>query len=258
MGDFYTLNFTLERDANTLSMAGAGNRLTFPTAPMYHNKETYSGKNRIWLKSLIIGGVDWDELVDDVLPFAFLKLELNTATTNSFALKCLPDNAAGINTANTDIESDSVNRARFTLDLKSKVDYGLAGDIGTYAVAGAAIATNDRLIKTQGVLGDVASGGARKNGSGELILGALEHYDTNFHPANAMVVGNLWGTQLEARMVLFSTQAIRDSAGGTLGEGTSWDGQVGCIHAEIVVEPLHNEPKQSHFSLEDEKNRQRF
>ena len=173
-------------------------------------------------------------------------------------MKCLPDNIGGL-TANQAITSDAPNRARFMCNLKNNVDYGRLGSTGVYTIAGGAgnLATADSLLTHSGPLAVAGAGGARETNTGGDIVGKWEHIETNFHPANSIVVGNLWGTQIESKMIFYSHQTDRN-VNGIKAEGQAWTEQLSTIHVEIVVEPLHNEPKQSNFSVEDEKNRQRF
>ena len=54
---------------------------------------------------------------------------------------------------------------------------------------------------------------------GGSVVGTHHHYADNFHPANAIEVGNVWGTQMEATLRVFSTQPIREAGGTTYVEG---------------------------------------
>ena len=251
MSDYYRFNFCLEPNDINTGMPTAGEKITFPTAPMYHNKETYSGRNRIWVRHVATSGLDFESIADDLNKMGFLKLRLDTPSVNSFALKMLPDNTAGV--VSTDITSDNQNKAEFALDLHSKVDYALMATKGVFGIAGGALANADSVTTAAGNLG---TPGRTKVGGGS-VVGTHHHYADNFHPANAIEVGNVWGTQMEATLRVFSTQPIREAGGTTYVEGQVFN-HLGVVHCEIVVEPLHNQPKQSPFSIEDEKNRQRY
>lgn len=256
-GKYYTLNFTIEAAALQTQTNTDGQRLTFPTAPMYHDKESYSGRNRVWLKSVLFGQEDTVKLVDDVrVANVHLKLELSTPSMNSYALECLPQNAVGIDTDLTDIVSNTANRARFLIDPKINVDYGEAAHYGLYVIAGGALANGDSQQIRAGAGAGLAQGRVKGDGT-DIPLSAI-HTGCVGNPSNAIEVGNVWGTTIDARLVMFSCLPARDVGAGVGGEGRTWGGQEGCIHVEIVVEPLINEHIPRHFGIEDEKNRNKY
>lgn len=258
-GKYYTLNFTIERQALQTQTGDAGQRLTFPTAPMYHDKESYAGRNRVWLKSVLFGHADTVLLVDDVRTSStHLKLELGTPSMNSYALECFPQNAVGIDTDNSLITNNTANRARFIIDPKINVDYGELAHYGLYVIAGGAgnLNNGDSQQVRAGLGVGLAQG--RVDGAGNDIGLSAIHTGCVGSPSNAIEVGNVWGSTIDARLVMFSCLPARDVGAGVSGEGRTWDDQEGTIHLEIVVEPLINEHIPKHFGIEDEKNRNKF
>lgn len=258
-GKFYTLNFTIEMEALQTQTATDGQRLTFPTAPMYHDKESYAGRNRVWLKSVLFGHDDAVILAEGVRTTStHLKLELATPSMNSFALECLPQNTVGIDQINdVDITNNTANRARFLIDPKINVDYGELSRYGLFIIAGGADLRNGDSQQIRAGLGAGLAQG-RVDGAGNDIGLSAIHTGCVGNPANAIEVGNVWGTTIDARLVMFSCLPGRDVGAGASGEGRTWGNQAGTIHVEIVVEPIINEHIPHHLAMEDEKNRQKY
>jgi len=258
-GKYYTLNFTIETGALQTQTGTDGQRLTFPTAPMYHDKESYSGRNRVWLKSVLFGSTDAVLLVEDVRTSGtHLKLELQTPSMNSYALECLPQNTIGIDQINdVDITNNAANRARFLIDPKVNVDYGELSHYGLFVIAGGADMRNGDYQQIRAGLGPGLAQGRVDGGGADIPMNAI-HTGCVGNPANAIEVGNVWGSTIDARIVMFSCLPGRDVGAGASGEGRTWDAQTGTIHVEIVVEPIINEHIPKHFGIEDEKNRNKF
>ena len=257
-GKYYTLNFTIEREALQTQTRTDGQRLSFPTAPMYHDKESYSGRNRVWLKSVLFGHDDSVLLVESVRESStHLKLELQTPSLNSYALECLPQNAVGIDTDNALITNNAPNSARFLIDPKINVDYGELSRYGLFIIAGGADLRNGDSQQIRAGLGAGLAQG-RVDGAGNDIGLSAIHTGCVGNPANAIEVGNVWGSTIDARIVMFSCLPGRDVGAGASGEGRTWGNQAGTIHVEIVVEPIINEHIPKHLGVEDEKNRNKY
>ena len=123
---------------------------------------------------------------------------------------------------------------------------------GIYNVAGGAIATGDTLtthFNTNGGLLYQSDRGTKADGSSKSIQ---LHYDNDCYcPAKAVVVGQLWGTQLP---ITLNMRVFRDNLQNNRLSHTAQSN----IYLEFVVEPLLNEHIPRHMEMTDEKNRMRY
>lgn len=254
-GDYYTFKSIM-----TTGSGGVGIRM--PTAPMYQNKETYSGRNRIWLKSVRLGLEDaeeWNTNKSD----SFMEIEMLTASHNVY---CGPmgDPNTAIAGAEIFIQSDQFTNATFwfapTLyeyrNDNTQVEYH-GGTIGTFTVAGGA--GNLNTGDTQNITYDANGAGPtllekprRDVGANGQSKSIQLHYDNDCYcPAKAVVVGQLWGTELD---LLLNMRPFRDN----LQNNRTTAVMASNVYVEFVVEPLLNEPQPTHMGMLEEKNRMKY
>tara|TARA_R100001129_G_scaffold60698_1_gene41287 strand:- start:2672 stop:3439 length:768 start_codon:yes stop_codon:yes gene_type:complete len=248
-GEYYTFN-------GCFSAASFGTNYLFPTAPMYKDKESYSGRCRVWLKSYVLSGEECRELDRNRLG-TYPVFRIKTGTQNNYNGFMGVDAAMGADAAASSV-SHAMTLAHWNVVPTYKVMDGndtrtsgtAAGPIGTYAIAGGAgnLATGDTLTFSRVVDYENAEGlnsqGTRKN-----VF--LTYENQNFHPANAYVIGAPWGQNIIVDMYYNS---LLDN-GQNQGDPVTFQGK---SFWSIVVEPLINEHIPHHFRMEDEKNRQKF
>ena len=249
-GDYYTFK-------SIISHTSAGVGIRMPTAPMYKDKETYSGRNRVWLKSVRMGLDDaneWDDNISD----SFMEVEMVTASHNVYnGPMGNPDTTIG--DAQQFIDADQFTNATFWFAptlyeyRNDTTSTELVGHtVGIFNVAGAAIATNDTQtthFNTNGGLLRQNDRGIKADGSNKSIQ---LHYDNDCYcPAKAVVVGQLWGTELD---ILINMRPFRDN----LQNNRLSHIAQGNIYIEFIVEPLLNEPQPTHMGMMEEKNRMKY
>jgi len=249
-GDYYTFKAMIPNGSTGIDMR-------MPTAPMYQDKETYAGRNRIWLKSVRMGLEDANEW-DDNKADSFMEVEFYTPSHNVYNGP-MGNPATTIGPSQAFINNDQFTNATFwfapTLyeyrNDTTSVEYAGATQ-GVFNVAGAAIATNDTQItnyNTGGALLRINDRGVKENVASKSIQ---LHYDNDCYcPAKAVVVGQLWGTQLP---ITLNMRVFRDNLQNNRLSHTA----EGNIYIEYVVEPLLNEHIPRHMEMTDEKNRMRY
>lgn len=253
-GDYYTFKAMIPNGANVVNMR-------MPTAPMYHDKETYAGRNRMWLKSVRMGLEDANEW-DDNKTDSFMEVEFYTPSQNVYN-----GPMGNVNTTTAAsigfIDDDQFTNAVFWFAPKlyeyrndqTSMEYSGAS-LGTFTIAGGAgqLATGD----TQNISYNAGGGASTLNLSdkGTKSDGAAKsiqlHYDNDCYcPAKAAVVGQLWGSQLP---ISINQRTFRDNLTNTRLTHTA----EGNIYVEYVVEPLLNEHIPKQMEMGDEKNRMRY
>ena len=253
-GDYYTIK-------TIMAAGGEGVNIRFPTAPMYQDKESYSGRNRIWLKSARFGLEEAEEWSTNKSN-SFMEVELTTSSHNIY---CGPMGNVGTTIANSIpfIQSDQFTNATFwfapTLhEFRNDVDaYEYAGGVtGTFNLAGAGIADGDTQTTTYDANG-VASTlllnnkGTQPNG---LTKSIQLHYENDCYcPAKAVVVGQLWGNAFD---ILLNMRPFRDN----LQNNRTTAVMAQNAYFEFVVEPLLNEPIPPMIKedMGDEKRRMKY
>jgi len=253
-GDYYTIRTIMPVGEN-------GVNIRFPTAPMYQDKESYSGRNRMWLKSARFGIEEADEWNTNKSS-SFMEVEIQTASHNIYngPMGNLGTTIAG---AEQFIQSDQFTNATFwfapTLhefrNDKDAYEYR-GGVIGTFNVAGAGIADGDTQATTYDANG-VASTlllnnkGVQPDGQNKSIQ---LHYENDCYcPAKAVVVGQLWGNAFD---VILNMRPFRDNLQNNRTVATMAQN----AYFEFVVEPLINEPIPRMISdnMGDEKRRMKY
>ena len=252
-GDYYTIRFIM-------SAGSEGSNVRFPTAPMYQDKESYSGRNRIWLKAARFGLDDANEWEENKA-YSFMELEMGTASQNVYNGP-MGNTDTMIGTVLPRVDNDMFSQAswwfaptryQYRDDLSQQEYQGAT--IGTFAVAGADIATGDTLTNTYSVGAPpvttllMLNKGFKEGGVGKSIQ---LHYDNDCYcPAKAVVVGQLWGSAFDFTLKQRST---RDNMASNKLNAT----MAGNVYFEIVVEPLLNEHIPRHMEMNDEKNRMKY
>tara|TARA_R100001509_G_scaffold54605_1_gene29954 strand:+ start:239 stop:1018 length:780 start_codon:yes stop_codon:yes gene_type:complete len=252
-GDYYTFK-------SIMSTGSGGVGIRMPTAPMYQDKETYSGRNRVWLKSVRMGLEDADEWNENKSD-SFMEIEMATASHNIYNGPMGNRNTAIAGAAEF-IQEDQFTNATFwfapTL-YEYRNDNDIAefhgSTIGTFTVAGAAIATGDTQNITydaNGVAPTLVVKSNRNEGANGQSKSIQLHYENDCYcPAKAVVVGQLWGTELD---ILLNMRPFRDN----LQNNRTTAVMASNVYIEFVVEPLLNEHIPRHMEMEDEKRRMRY
>lgn len=250
-GDYYTFKAMIPNGATGVNMR-------LPTAPMYQDKETYAGRNRIWLKSVRMGiedANDWDDNKSD----SFMEVEFYTASHNVYNGP-MGNEATTTAAALPFINNDQFTNATFWFAPKlyeyrndtTSMEYSGAS-LGTFTIAGGAgqLATGD----TQNISYNAGGGASTLNLSdkGTKSDGAAKsiqlHYDNDCYcPAKAAVVGQLWGTELG---ITLNQRPFRDNLTNNRLTHTA----EGNIYLEYVVETLLNQPQPYNMGMMDEKMR---
>ena len=252
-GDYYTFKAMIPNGSTGIDMR-------MPTAPMYQDKETYAGRNRMWLKSVRMGledATNWDDSKSD----SFMEIEFYSPSQNVY-------NGPMGNTLTTTaaalpyIDSDQFANASFWFAPKlyeyrndnTSMEYSGA-TLSTFAVAGGAgqLNTGDtqNISYTAGGSSTVSLSdkGVKPSGSNKSIQ---LHYDNDCYcPAKAAIVGQLWGSQLP---ISINQRTFRDNLTNNRLTHTA----LGNIYLEYVVEPLLNQHIPNHMEMGDEKNRMRY
>lgn len=248
-GDYYTFKAMIPNGSNVVNMR-------MPTAPMYHDKETYAGRNRIWLKSVRMGiedATNWDDDKTD----SFMEVEFYTPSQNVYNGPMgnpLTTTGASIGFIDDDQFTNAVFWFAPTLyeyrNDQTSMAYSGAS-LGTFTVAGAAIATGD----TQNISYNAGGGASTlsltdKGTKGDGAVKSIQlHYDNDCYcPAKASVVGQLWGSQLP---ISINQRSFRDNLTNTRLTHVAQ----GNIYLEYVVEPLLNQPQSYNMGMMDEKMR---
>jgi len=236
-GDYYTIRFIM-------ATGGQGSGVRFPTAPMYQDKETYSGRNRVWLKAARFGIDDANEW-DDNKSYSFMELEMKTASHNIYngPMGETGTMAAGVIPR---VDNDQFTNATFwfaptlyEFRNDNNVQEYIGATIGTFAVAGAHIATGDTEFVRYDNGAVPATSILKHQDTGFKPGGGLKsiqlHYDNDCYcPAKAAVVGQLWGNQID---FILNQRSTRDNMTNNRLQAT----MAGNCYFEIVIEPLLNE-----------------
>ena len=252
-GDYYTIRFIM-------SAGSEGSNVRFPTAPMYQDKETYSGRNRVWLKSVRMGLEDADEWNENKSD-SFMEIEMVTASHNVY---CGPmgDRDTAIAGAEIFIQADQFTNATFWFAPKlyeyrndnTQIEYHGA-ILSTFNLAGAGIADGDTQTTTYdagGVAPTLVLKPRRDIGANGASKSIQLHYDNDCYcPAKSVVVGQLWGTELA---IILNMRPFRDNLQNNRRSAT----MEGNVYIEFVVEPLLNEHIPRHMEMNDEKNRMKY
>jgi len=220
---------------------GVSNR--FPTAPMYQHKESYNGRNRVWLKSVRMGVDDATEWEDNKA-YDFMEIEMDTPSHNIYN-GYMGDTTTMIGNSIPKLDNDQFTKATFWFapkmyrfrDDDTRLAY-IGATIGTYTIAGGALATGDTLdtIYSAGAppVSTLLLNEDRIGSLGQIKSYQL-HYDNDCYcPAKAVVVGQLWGQQFEVRL---NQRPFRDNMTNLRNTAQA----KGNIYVEFVVEPLLNE-----------------
>ena len=251
--DYYTIRMVIPYDSY-----GVDNR--FPTAPMYQHKESYNGRNRVWLKSVRLGVDDANEW-EDTKAYDFMELEVDLPSENIY--NGYMGNPSTMTAAARDfLDNDQFSKATFWFAPKIhrfRDDDTLYAHIGatsgTYEIAGGAGQLNngDKLTTAYSVAGvSTLYLGESRDGAKAQIKSYQLHYENDcFCPAKAVVVGQLWGQQFSVRL---NQRPFRDNMTNLRRTAQA----KGNIYVEFVVEPLLNEPQITHLNQMDEKNRMKY
>lgn len=256
-GDYYTFKAIMVTNSG-----GVGIRM--PTAPMYQDKETYSGRNRVWLKSVRMGLEDaeeWNTNKSD----SFMEIEMLTASHNVY---CGPmgNRATAIAGAEQFIQDDQFTNATFWF-APTLYEYRNDNDqqefhgstIGTFNIAGGAgnLNTGDTQNITYDANGVAPTLVVKSNstvGSNGQSKSIQLHYDNDCYcPAKAVVVGQLWGNELD---IILNMRPFRDN----LQNNRTTAIMASNVYIEFVVEPLLNEPIPPMIkeNMGDEKRRMKY
>ena len=206
-GEYYTFR-------GVIDVGTQGQNMVFPTSPMYQDKDSYAGRNRVWLKSVIISAEvcnDWE----DTKGRYFMEMDLGTPSLNSFNLTMGGQGNVPMNgVAQQYNQPNMATNATFWIQPKT---FGWRNDenhtkhfgetVGTYANTGGDVATpgvkNGTTLTTLHASGGVPSvsfhtvSGTRKTNDGAGDKSYQLHYEnTDFSDKKSLVIGNVWGSQL--------------------------------------------------------------
>lgn len=217
--------------------------LTFPTSPMYLDKERYSGRNMVWLKSFNAGG----EMVRDlkrlqikrVLEGISPSLILTLPSLNSFGV------GAPTREGQTPLKDQALGGTIFKSFPTAKICQ-FPFDFNTQMFP---------LLNDEVEAGDVFNDA---DGNKHIIV---RPYNSKYqnpdvgNPATALITNNVWGSRCDA--FLGHSKATKAEAGVYVdaAEYVQVGGVQLAFEYELVIKPLLNEPVPRPYFIEDEKQR---
>ena len=231
----------------------------FPTAPMYMDTETYNGRCAVWLKRVSLGGTQRLIEMRGLLKDAQCAIVFRGAN-------CL--NQVHLPVANGGLMPDGNGADVMGVGHRFNVALGGTGFPAVFrfspnrdhleAIAADIIATDKGTFSADRVIEAAATG---HDGSG-VKAPAVNAPATNFvydnnkyfttyendnvgNMADALIVGNLWGANLEVELM------FGDKGEYTAGRFKPASNLKDDIFYEFVVKPLSNEPKQSNPNGKD-------
>lgn len=245
--EYYTITGFL-KSSGRVDAAGTSteSELTFPTSPMYLDKERYNGRNMIWLKSFNCGA----EMVRDNKRLQ-IKRTLEGISPSLFLT--IPSlNSFGVDVPARDGETKLIDQAIGGTIFKSLAtakmcNFPFAFNTQTFPLQNDEIETGDIFTDADLVKHIIVRPYNCK----------YENPDVG-NPATALITNNIWGSRCNA--VLGHSKCNKTTAGIYVDAGSVIE--VGGIELafeyELVIKPLLNEPVPRPFLLEDEKNRNRY
>jgi len=242
--EYYTITGFI-KTSGRVDAAGTSTQsdLTFPTSPMYLDKDRYSGRNMVWLKSFNAGG----EMVRDakrlqikrVLEGISPSLFLSIPSLNSFGVG-VPAREGGtpledLNFGGQLFKSEpTAKMCNFPFDFNTQVFPLLNDEVELQDIFTDTDAVKHLLVKPYN--------------------SKYENPDVG-NPATALITNNLWGSRCDA--FLGHSKCNKEGAGVYVDAATYVE--VGGIELafeyELVVKPLLNEPVPRPYFIEDEKQR---
>jgi len=244
--EYYTITGFLKTNGRS-DAAGTSTQsdLTFPTSPMYLDKDRYSGRNMIWLKSFNAGG----EMVRDLKRLQIKRviegispsLILTTPSLNSFGVG-VPAREGSV------LSNIELGGTIFKSFPTAKIcHFPFSFNTQTFPLLNDEIEANDIFTDADAVKHIIVKPYNSK----------YENPDVG-NPATALITNNIWGSRCDA--FLAHSKCNKTEAGVYV--DAALYAEVGGIELafeyELVIKPLLNEPVPRPFLLEDEKNRNRY
>jgi|TARA_R110002050_G_scaffold32181_1_gene82945 hypothetical protein len=247
-GDYYTINCSISATADNVDAK-------FPTAPMYKNKESYSGRCRIWLKSYVMGAEDVRIVGRDALLYPCVVLAGNCQNNYNSVMGELTNAQASARQV-----SDGWANAEWNvvptfcpMDANDRRQTVSGGSVGTFGniLASATLPSGIKDGTTQTLVTTEFIADTGQNSLGARTNDFLFYEEKVFHPATAYVIGAPWGNYVNVSM---RNKSCIDTG---LSDGTFHQAE-GRIFISFVVEPLINEHIPNHMEMSDEKSRVRY
>ena len=245
--DYYSLNGYISTDD-----AGGGGAteyktdIEFPTAPMYRDIETYSGRCALWLKRFSFGdkaghqSAEMRVFLENTTPALVLK---GVSALNQINLKVnnganYPDASDPLTIANGEITTANGGYGStiimFNPNRKHLIQKNASVETrGDYAFRNAATSAS--------VLGGTGDGSTGNAPASSILIDNAKFFsvyenDSVGNPATALIVNNLWWSKIEIELMgqkddTFHAGRFKKATGMSLD-----------MSFELIVQPLKNEP----------------
>ena len=186
--------------------------LNIPTAPMFLDAKTYSGRCKMWLKRVDVPQTTLLTLVDSLGLFNFF-VEFNTPATNRYYLSTT---TAALLAANPSLQMDCGSSAKFIIPVNNET-----------------VMVNWLRHRYTGNDGAILSS-STVDTEGDAIARTVSYQNPVMDDRDCLIIGAPWGSRLKATMKSGSMRPDHASDNDDVQS-------LGVTRFEIVIEPLKNE-----------------